>query len=370
MEIGILTYHRAENYGALLQAYALKTYLTQQGHEVSFVDYWPLYHVEHYRIFSSSYFKTRNLKGKVFYLFWFLFWGKTRYSRKRKLTRFMRERLNVPQVIKYQFNDDVCNEFDAVIYGSDQIWRKQEFESFSGYNPWYFGSDNVKSPIKISYAASMGKTTAIGDDERKQLALLLKNFNRISVREKDLQQLVISLGFVSELVIDPVFLLSKDHWSSLFPENGKREKPYIFYYNLLSSPESDRYVAFLQEKTGLPVKEISLLFDRKHISGRYIHSASVEEFLYLIANADYVVSNSFHGIAFSIIFRKEFFVLGLNDRSSRITSLLERCGLDDRLIKPDNMKEELGYIDYESVQSKLSNYIDLSKLFLTEIDEK
>lgn len=369
MKIGILTYHRAENYGALLQAYALKTYLTQQGYEVSFVDYWPQYHVEHYRIFSSSYFKTRNLKGKVFYLLWFLFWAKTRYSRKKKLTRFMRERLNVPQVVKYQFNDDVCNEYDAVIYGSDQIWRKQEFESFTGYNPWYFGSDNILSRQKISYAASMGKTTDIDHDERKQLSLLLKNFNKISVREYDLQQLVITLGFSAEQVIDPVFLLSNDYWSGLFPKKRKKENPYIFYYNLLSSPESDRYVAFLQAKTGLPVKEISLLFDRKHISGRFIHSASVEEFLYLIANADYVVSNSFHGIAFSIIFRKEFFVLGLNDKSSRITSLLERCGLGDRLIKSDNMKVELNNIDYEAVQSNLSKYIELSKTFLTEIDE-
>ncbi len=369
MKVGILTYHRAENYGALLQAYALMTYLRQSGHDVSFVDYWPQYHVDHYHIFSWQHFKSRNIKGKFFYILWFILWGRVLYSKKRKLTRFMNKRLGVPSRIRYKNQDDVCSEYDVVIYGSDQIWRKQEFDSFTGFNPWYFGSENINAPLKIAYAASMGRVDDITATEMEQLQSLWSNFNRISVREKDLQQLVLSAGYQADLVLDPVFLLPKEEWEKIIPQT-KKDTPYILYYNLLSSCESDAFVSILKERTGLPVKEISFIYDKNHSERGYIHDASIESFLNLIDNAALVVSNSFHGLAFSIIFKKNFFVSGLNDKSSRITSLLDVLGLEERLVSSENYNEDsFKPIDYSVVTPKLTKLVEYSKSFLSAIDE-
>lgn len=372
MKLGILTYHRAENYGALLQAYALRTYLKRHVEKVEFVDYWPDYHREHYKVFSWKKLKKQNFKGKMSYLVYFFIFAAIKYQRKNKINKFLRRHLNLGSVITYKTDQDICKEFDIVVYGSDQIWRKQDVLSKIGYNPWYFGNANVEASRKISYAGSMGVIAS----DINEILLLKKNFvnfDVISVRELDLQKFLSDLGFDVRLVIDPVFLLNKKEWRKLTQVRKiASSERYILFYNLLNTPESNDFVNTLQVKMKLPVKEINMKLDFAHLGVKYIKSASVEKFLSLIDNAEFVVTNSFHGTAFSIIFEKQFYAVGLRDKSSRVCSLLELVGIRERYIEDITMPINDDNIDYVEVNTRLHEVVEYSKSFLIEniVDEE
>ncbi len=359
MKIGILTYHRAENYGALLQAYALREFLKNCGFDAEFVDYWPQYHIDHYTILSYKKIKRLNFRFKVNALVWAPF----RYLRKYKLQKFMIKYLGLSREIKYKHDDDVAKGYDCVIYGSDQIWRKQNEISYTGFNPWYFGSSNIVAHRKISYAGSMGTVTENLEDQ-SELKEYFKNFNSISVREIDLQSLLYKLGFESELVSDPVFLLSIDEWRKLRKKEKSNTKKYILFYNLLNTEESVDFVKRLQYQTSLEVKEINMNFKFGNIGKRYVQTASIQEFIQLIDDAEYVVSNSFHGVAFSILFEKQFFVIGMRERASRVKSLLQILNMQDRFYEKNEKININSRLDYKEKQGLLKSYIDSSKEYL------
>lgn len=365
MRIGILTYHRAENYGALLQAYALRKYLQQYVDDVSFVDYWPAYHVEHYKLFSLKKFSTKSYKGKFAYIFYFVIYGWAKYRRKSRLTRFMREYLNIEKKIKYKTEKDICQEYDVAIYGSDQIWRKQNLPDYKGYNSWYFASNNINASRKIAYAGSMGIIDA-DDADIKYLKNSFFNFDAISVRELDLQSFLADLGIKTHLVIDPVFLLQKEEWRKLV--NKKKNisnKKYILFYNLLNTSESLQFSNYLADKYQLPIKEINMKMSFNFFKSNYIKAASIEKFLQLIDDAECVISNSFHGVAFSIIFEKEFYAVGLREKSSRVISLLKQADIEKRYIKNEFVLD-YDCINYEKVNSNICKIVEQSKCFLKE----
>ncbi|MDL2306173.1 polysaccharide pyruvyl transferase family protein [Bacteroides sp. OttesenSCG-928-D19] len=363
MKIGILTYHRAENYGALLQAYALKTHLEKTMENVSFVDYWPIYHFEHYKIFSKKKFCSLNLRGRIAYFVHFILWGTRKYIRKYKLSKFMKTYLSISGNIKYVTEQDICKEFDIVIYGSDQIWRKQNIHDCKNYNPWYFGSNNIQAHRKIVYAGSMG-VIEVEDADKSFLIGHMNNFAAISVREEDLQILLNKLDFHPQLVIDPVFLLSKEDWEKLVMRQPKLPNTkYILFYNLLNTSESEQLANSLQEKLKLPVKEINMKLAFNCLNKKKISTASVEEFIQLIYNAEFVITNSFHGVAFSIIFKKQFYAVGMREKSSRAQSLLNLAGLDDRYIENGEI-EKFCDINYKVVDERICEFVRCSKDFL------
>ena len=233
MKIGILTYHRAENYGALLQAYGLKIYLSSLGHDVSFVDYWPEYHQKYHKILRMDKILYGSLKEKLVSIYNVLFWGMFRYRRRRNLQRFMHEHLGLTQNPLYSKDNDIVKGYDCVVYGSDQIWRKQSQISDIGFNSWYFGSDNIITPVKIAYAASMGQILC-SEDDNSYLIKYLGGFSHLSVREQDLKEKLNTLGFHPELVCDPVFLLPKEEWRKIFSPQEYKEK-YILNLASISS---------------------------------------------------------------------------------------------------------------------------------------
>ena len=364
MKIGILTYHRAENYGALLQAYATMTYLRSLGYDVSFVDYWPTYHSDYFRLFPWERFRRGGLRAKLGLLVRFLIWYIPRRVRKHKLQQFMHRRLGLPRNAAFTNSSGSTPWYDCVVYGSDQIWRKQHLGGVE-FDPWYFGSANVHAVRKVTYAASMGSIqTTPADDAFVREAMA--RFWRISVRESDLQDYLRQLGTASVQVIDPVFLLSREQWLQVArPRKGTQR--YIFFYNLLNTPESTRFADSLSRQTGLPVREVNKQLDFRHLDARYTSTASVEEFLGLLDGAEYVVSNSFHGVAFSLIFQKQFFAAGMRERANRVCSLLTLAGIPERYFgEATSAPATLPAIDYNPVSEKLSGAILHSQQFLKE----
>lgn len=363
MKIGILTYHRAENYGALLQAYALRTYLAGVGHDVDFVDYWPDYHRRFFELFSWRKFRESSLKGKMVLLYYTLFWHQARRRRQKNLQAFMHEELGLPLEARYHSDQDVVKDFDMVFYGSDQIWRHQRMPSHPGFDYWYFGSDNVQAR-KIAYAASMG-TIDVKKDEKEVLRRHLLGFEAISVREDSLKEWLTSLGIQAQMVCDPVFLLGKEAWRRLANKASKQPayQHYILIYNLLGQTSTIHFAERLSKEKNLPIVEVNKKYVPFTGGRRYCRTARVEYFLSLLAHADYVVSNSFHGVALSLIFQKQFFAVGMGSRAGRVTSLLNSLRIPGR---HTDVWRDVPPIDYTVVTPLLSDMARRSSAFIQD----
>lgn len=362
MKIGILTYHRAENYGALLQAYALKTYLSKQGYDVSFVDYWPEYHRDYFKMFPIMKFKKGNWKAKAQSLF-DLLWIVPRFRRKRILKGFMTQHLGLAEKAEFKSDKKVISKFDIIVFGSDQIWRKQGLPGFPGFDFMYFGSDNLRAK-KISYAASMGPFKQVSEEERTKMNSCLEKFAALSVREESLKDFLNSMELSATLVCDPVLLLSTSEWRFLEASRPvAKQKDYILFYNLLNSPVSTRFANALSRQTELPIIEVTKKYGLKYIAERYHHTDSVLEFLSLVDNARYVVSNSFHGVAFSILFHKQFYVVGMGNKVGRVSSLLDVLQIKNRIFESD-ICTPCSPIDYASIRDNFDAYVKRSQDFL------
>ena len=339
MRIGILTYHRSYNYGALLQAYALKVCLSSFGHDVVFVDYWPEYHKEVYLIWSWRKFNNNNIKGKIKMLLGLL---------QIKAWRQM-------QTVFHAFIGEYINplgsideEYDLVIYGSDQIWRKQNHPSYKGFNDVYFGSSIIKTKKKITFSASMGRIN-LNEEDKLFLEKQLMNFDALSVRESDLLQVIKPLTTLDVFhTLDPIFLLNKDQWGQFASLPSPTLGEYILLYNLHSDPLVKKIALELSEKCNLSIISLKGAMEFK-VKENKISATGPKEFLGLIKNAKYIVTSSFHGVAFSILFEKQFYV-SMRRNTSRVSSLLSLFGLDERYVKDKTYDlKKIGVIDYENL---------------------
>lgn len=367
MKIGILTYHRAHNYGALLQAYALKTFLGTKNDHVEFVDYWPDYHNESYKLLPN--FGKLTLVQKIRMLLKVAFGYRKIQKRRLSYIHFMQKHLCLDKKVKFRSSSSFSDtEFDVLIYGSDQIWCQQNHTAFSGIDDVYFG-EHIPSRKKYTYAASMG-SVAISESEIFKIKKLLSNFDDIAVRESQLQALLRDqMQISSHLVLDPVFLLEKSRWNHLFPSKKIVKSPYIFFYNLIQTEEARAFVDRLSETTGFAVIEIQGKFNMMKLGARYKQQmAGPEEFLSLINDADIVVSTSFHGVAFSLILEKQFYAIGMEKNLERVSSLLQSIDLSDRYIhQSDEIIIPKGTIDYNNVGEKISKIKEMSTAYLNTI---
>ncbi|MDY3069382.1 MAG: polysaccharide pyruvyl transferase family protein [Parabacteroides sp.] len=364
MRIGILTFHRAINYGAFLQAFALKTYLTKLGHQVEIVDYWPEGHADIYRLIPN-YWKKRSFIGKIRFFISLIL----RYSRTKKriegMQMLVKKYFGLTSIPSYPTAKSLKYlSYDCIIYGSDQIWWKSKLPGYSGFDPIYWGESISNSIKKIAYAPSMG-IIDLSDEDKKDIRKWLKNFNVLSVREVDLADTIKEIAnYNIPVVLDPVFLLSKQEWINYCKPINKDK--YILYYNLLPSKEADLFVKKLQKKYKCQVLEITGNVNPLKIGKQYIQSADAIDFISLIKNAEFVVTSSFHGTAFSIIFEKQFFSIGMEEKSGRVKSLLHILKLEKRLITSYS-NEYIPDIDYSNVERLLDIEITKSKKYLEHI---
>lgn len=352
MKIGILTYHRSINYGAQLQAFALQKYIVGQGHECLIIDYWPEYHKKRYKFFSYNLFCELGLRNRMGYLYFLLLHGLSKIKRNACTKKFVDDYLNITN----------NHSFDIAVYGSDQIWRKQHYKGSFFYNPTYFANEYISAYRKIAYAASMGSIN-VNETDKRLLRQYLSNFQGISVRETDLKIFLNKeLNVDVQLVCDPVFLHSQDEWRKIVCNNFIPSYKYILYYRLQNVKILDTFVKELSRQTNLPVVELgSSMYSILRNKCKY--AAGPIEFISLLSGADYVVTSSFHGLAFSIIFHKQFYVC-LKDRISRVNSLLEKLNLINRTISQDNMDPVREAIDYNKVDSIKDLWIAQSKEWL------
>lgn len=218
MKIGILTYHRALNYGAVLQAYAMYHVLKKKWHQVEIVDYCPYEQSIFYSINPFCVFKRKDywISKKISELFLWILSLPIKYWRKRKFNKFLNKYFLIGYWAKYLTCHDIPDTCDLYIYGSDQIWWYDDFLSFMWFSEVYWWNFPISKSRKITYAASMGH---IWLDKNKNIYIKknILNFNAVSVREKKLKLALNELTHINiEEVLDPVFLLSKNEWKKQF----------------------------------------------------------------------------------------------------------------------------------------------------------
>lgn len=315
-KIGILTFHCSNNYGAVLQAYALRKTLSDL-YESSDV------HVINYRcegtVSKTSFKDLRIKKGLAGAILHY----RQINSINRKFEDFRKEylQLTTPYKDKNTLKKDIA-DYDMVISGSDQVWNLKWSDGDEVYFQDFNDSNN-----KFSYAASFGFNT-LEDSLQPLYKKHLKEFNKISVREDSGKDIIEKqLGLKAEKHVDPTLLLSREEWSSIAKKPNIKGK-YILVYMVPKQDSVIEYAVELSKKTKLPI--VMLSKNLKPLNAIHAGDSSPEEFVGWFENAEYVVTNSFHGTAFSIIFGKKLCIelnnlRGLNIRSK---NLLELCGLN------------------------------------------
>ena len=329
MYIGILTYHRSHNYGALLQAYALKRFLNKQGYNnVGFVDYFPDYHTQMYANERKTLYRL-SLKQKIKYPLYLIRVYYPLYKLKEKRRNSFIEFIEKYLIETAVGITDKC--YDVVIYGSDQIWRKQKQKTCPGFNEVYFGNDIIKAKRRIVFSASMG-IIDLDDSDKEFLSKSFRNFASISVREKELYETIKSFSdYPIRLTLDPVFLLTKEDWEHIIPVRLIEEN-YILFYNLQENDKAIEIVKYISSKLGYKIIEVIGVIRRPKYPSHIKLFEGPERFLSLLKYADFIVTSSFHGVALSIIFEKQFYAC-LSANIQRVASLLSIFDIENRLIK-------------------------------------
>ncbi len=355
MKIGILTFHAAHNYGAVLQCYALQEYLKSKGNEVFVIDYRSKYLLDCYKWFNCKLF----IKSIVKFTF-IKEWKKMLDKRKRsnKFETFIQNRLNIINVSILK-----TNFFDYIVIGSDQVWNTK---LTNGYDKYYWGQfcHPVQTKI-ISYSASLELIWP--KDEDDNVKKMLSNFERISVREKDLAIKLSSIFPNKKIVscVDPTLLLSKEEWNKIAVKLNIRNR-YVLYYQVRKSKVGMDVASLLCKK--LKCKLLILSASLNLDNSPECMYASPESFISLVKNAEFVVSSSFHGTVFSIIFEKKFISISNGTKDSRVKNLLTELNMMDHFIYQSDEFLNVNIHQMSRLNLDVFNdYIKTSKLYLDQL---
>ena len=363
MKIGILTLPFNNNYGGYLQAFALMYVLKKQGHDVYLID--RRHNIHDYSVIV----KLKGIVKRYIFGKHAVYSLKTREEsfnyRGKKILEFVEKNISPktgPIYSSLGFENIVKYGFDAIIVGSDQVWRPEYVPNIEDF---YLGFSKDWDVRRISYAASFGTDKPdYTDTEIKNCGELIRLFYRVSTRESS-GETIINKHFKwnyphIDTVLDPTLLLSAEQYieiCNIVPEKKRQ----IFVYLLDNNEYKIRQVNKLSKYLDLeplfflPESRDSVL-------------PSIEDFISGFANSEFVLTDSFHGTVFSIIFNKDFLVFGNADRGqSRFIDLLSRFGLKNRLISNDEFSlEDIDTIDWDKVNGLKSKSVAESYMFLND----
>ena len=349
MKVGILTFHCAHNYGAVLQCYATQEFLRSQGHDVEVINYRPEYLVDSYRLFTKErlsrgrdnlfvFFKVLLVEILVFC---------SRYKRFKGFERFITKRLNIGTVVSRETLPVDC---DAYIIGSDQVWNPKITRGFDSVYFAYFPFPKGDKRY-ISYAASM-EAKSLSDEQVEFFKKNLCNFDSLSVREDALLQLLqpLTSKHITH-VLDPVLMASPQIWDS-FSSDKKSVEKYVAVYQVRNHPDTLRIAHHIAAQIGAKVRVLVAGPVFRPVEGTN-QTSTPEDFVDTIRNAACVVTTSFHGTAFSVVFNRPFYTVQLNDGwDTRSQSLLVSLGLEDRIVDVTD-SPQFAEVDYLFANQKL-----------------
>lgn len=346
MKVGILTFHRAHNYGAILQCYALQEVLKSMGHDVMVIDYRQEWTEGVYRVFSLKvmYRRYSRLIDKIQYL----------WRTKSRLRPFMIARKNYLGFrdnylhISKKFKPGDVLSYDCCIVGSDQLWGI----NCLGNRPdsIYLGNFKTKPGcLKIAYAISSNMTSIDYLQQHNLLNDSLKNFDSLSFREQAVVERIFKYTHIKpEQCIDPTLLTTEKTWTPLLQEKWK-SRNYLVCYRARGNGDT----GFSLEKTA----EILAADLKCEVVDLTSNQYTVEDFVSAIANARYVVTTSFHATVFALIFRVPLASYLLHDgHDARYEDLLNKIGGGQFLYEISQIPSVCKTIDWDMIKNGLSNY--------------
>jgi len=362
MRIALLTIHYASSYGGNLQALASQQILSKYG-DVTIVDYKTRCLVQTMRLFRISYDKKivfRIAKDMLRIL--------PRHRLIKKFKTFARTYFKLTaQCSNHTELNALESEFDCFVCGSDQIWNPK---LLCGLDTAYF-LDFVKQKPKIAFASSAG-SYHYNSEEQDIVLRCLESFAAISVREEDTARFLSSAlnGRSVTNVLDPTLMLTKGDWHRLLniTASSVQSQPYILVYTLKKDAVVRQVVNVVAKQLGLQVIAIDQDPYLGYHVDRHIMDACPREFIELISNATFIVTNSFHGTAFAINFGISFIAVKPESGTNRLLSLLTNLGLEDRLVLTNELVSELVSRppDYTTANAILGNLRSATIDFLDE----
>lgn len=359
MKTATITCHDVYNFGASLQAFALQQWQLQHGVDNIIIDYKP--HDRQFKFDTVGNDRYNQPVIKWLYLA-AKFPGRYRaLKRKHAFDSFTSKYLHTTQQ-RYKNADEIsqaCPVCDVYIAGSDQIWNTI---LPNGRDRAFYLDFAPANTHRIAYAASFA-TDRLYNNSREFVQHMLKNFDDIAVRESSAQQILRDLGFDSStLVCDPVFLLKRDQWDAIADFDIIPSKPYILVYDFDRSPLIKHVALELKAKNHLNIVNISPNGDGyADIKLPYIGPA---QFISLIANAHTVVANSYHALAFSLIYHRDMFITcRTENNNSRMHDFMTYLSIGHRIVAP-NASPDHTAVDFNRSDRLISHLITQSESFL------
>lgn len=344
MKIGILTFHWAHNYGAVLQAYALYTYLERQGHDVEIINYVPNWCQE---AKSYTFPRTPGL----------LIDNIDRYWKSRVFRAFQKKHLRISKH-RYHYGETISG-YDVVIVGSDQVFNPDIIAQDGKLDDTYLLANVAPGTRKIAYAASFGNSS-LRPQYASQFRKLLSDFDDIGIREESGCGIVETLGLSATTVPDPTILLGD--FSSLLPSEH-HSIYYVLGYLFQQKQSSLDMLCFIASSIGAQIMTRVNL--RQRIRGlRGVHHLSPPKWIQSISDSQFVVTDSFHATVFAILAHRSFILLAIDawgdDWSERGRSLLNRLGILERFLLNPSCETAKRVLDipicWDEIESRIEKW--------------
>lgn len=377
MKIGIITIHNSPNYGACLQSFALYKFLEQHGYSTEIIDLHRPYYDDYvvskkYKPYSHN---VKSIKRKLFE------WLKKILKSERDIPQIKDKETNIISESKFHdFNSQIRlskpfrgidelyrnpPEYDVYITGSDQVWNPTQNYCLE---PYFLTFVKNEKALKISYASSIGIDRLL-HKEKKDFKRWLNSYDSISVREKTAQSVLSE--FVNkniEVVADPTFLLELDYWKNIAQQANLTEKKYILLFSLSINKEMIDYAMTLSKESGKELIVLHQKLTKEYAKGKFhvVNNAGPIEFLGYIANADFVLTDSFHCTVFSLILGVDNFytyISPFNNRGSRIVDLLAKFEMNNHILDGELNKS------YQELDSSKVNILNVEHCFIKEQTE-
>lgn len=344
-KVGIITFHNALSYGAALQSCATQQFLNKLGIDNEIIDYQCDYINKRYKkivtidkrnipkSFIGSVLKAKNKKKNL-----------------RLSEEFRKKHMKLSTACTKTTIKNITDDYSFFVTGSDQVFSP----TCAGFDTTYL-LDFAKPEQKYSYSASFG-TAVLPEEKKSAYKALLDDFGKISVREKSGAEIVKdTTGKSAEVNVDPTLLLKSEEWDKFSGNKELINTPYILVFSVQKPRRIVEYAIKLGKEKNIPVYYLNDMHFPKKDGLNYLSPVSPFGFVSLIKNAEYVVTNSFHATAFSIIYHKNLVVEyeTLGRRNNRSEELLNMVGITDRELTKGWHINPDSYIDWEKVDSIL-----------------
>lgn len=358
-KIAFITIHVGTNFGSVLQAIATSVIINRNGAQAELINYIPP------RCTWKYYF---NVKGLLEFIKKCIYFP-IAYCNKRIYTRYLKKHLIVSEEIYKEDNFQVkCPPADIYMTGSDQVWNSIHNQ---GLDYHYFFKGFPEETIKISFSSSIGREN-IDKEEFDEFKLLLSTYKAISVREESAKCILKSMGYEAIQLLDPTFLIDKRAWTQYMSPRLVK-KPYLLIYtpyDILDKELVYKSARKIASSRNLDIVTFTYDIRSEKLADKTIKFASPGDFLSLMYYADYVLTTSFHGTAFSINLNKQFYVYLPSRFGTRITSILSMCKLESRLLSENELisEEKINtLIDYNDVNTILDQERKIADKYLMDI---